>query len=218
MSDEHAARQNSKVESVSELVAGLAVVILAILGLAGAVPNYLVAIATIIFGVELLLYGTGQVAELTRILGQKSNSEALVGAAVGGLSVAFLAGVAGIVLGILALLGVVPTQLVAIAVIGFGGALLVSANASMRLRSLGVSSGTSDLVIVNFANGIAADTAGMQTMSGLTAIVLGILALANMSPVNLVLIALLAIGAFAVLSSAFINNGLLKAFRVGSHA
>ena len=55
----------------------------------------------------------------------------------GGWSIVLLAGLAGIVLGILALLSVPSIQLVAIAVIAFGSALLISSNASMRLRAPG---------------------------------------------------------------------------------
>ncbi len=206
----------SKFESASQLLAGLAVIVLTILGLAGLAPNLLVAIATIVFGAELLLDGTASAAELNRLLGQAAVGDGIPTSTFNSLSLVFVAGVAGIVLGILALLGVAPERLVAIAVIGFGGALLMSSSAVMRIRSMGTSAAAATQIVSRFAEGIAADTAGTQTMAGLTAIVLGILALSGIASVTLVLIALLALGCFDVLSSAFINQGLIGAFRVGA--
>jgi len=210
-------QHGSKIEPVPEAIAGLAVVILSILGLAGVSPAFLVAIATIVFGVELLLFGSASAAGLARILEQRPNGGALAGSPMSGLSTVFLAGVAGIVLGILALLGVASIHLVAIAIIAFGAALLISSNANMRLRIMETSAEPGDRIGAGLAEGVASDAAGMQTMSGLTAIVLGILALAGFVPVALTLVALLAMSGFGVLSSTFINNSLMKAFRVGRH-
>ena len=123
-------------DSIVELVAGLAVVVLTILGLAEVSPTFLVALATIVFGVGLLLYGTAALSQLNAALARYSASEASLGGISSGWSTVFLAGVAGIVLGILALLGVSSTQLVAIAVIAFGASLLISSNAGMRMRIL----------------------------------------------------------------------------------
>ena len=54
--------------AMPELVAGLAVIVLTILGLAGVAPNFLVAIATIVFGVGLLLFGASEVASSQPLL------------------------------------------------------------------------------------------------------------------------------------------------------
>jgi hypothetical protein len=95
--------------AMPELVAGLAVIVLTILGLAGVAPNFLVAIATIVFGVGLLLFGASEVATLNRCLSQRAAGNAVVGLALNGWSTIFLVGLGGIVLGILALLGVATT-------------------------------------------------------------------------------------------------------------
>lgn len=216
MSDTTVTNEGSKSGSVPEAVAGLAVVILAILGLAGVSPTFLVAIATIVFGVELLLNGASTMSDLGRVLGQEGETEALDGSAVNGLSMVFLAGVAGIVLGILALLEVSSTHLVAIAAIAFGGALLVSSNADMRIRMLETASHMHSRAGTELAEGVASDGAGMQTMSGLTAVVLGILALAGFASVTLVLVALLTMSGYAVMSSGFISGSLLRAFGMGT--
>ena len=107
-----AVRRESGSESIVELVAALAVVALTILGLAEVSPPFLVAIATIVFGVGLLLYGTSALSQLNLALARYSASETGLGGVSGGWSTLFLAGVAGIVLGILALLGVSTERLI----------------------------------------------------------------------------------------------------------
>jgi len=208
------AKRESSTESLPELVAGLAVVVLTILGLASVSPAFLVEIATIVFGVGLLLYGSATLSEVGRVFVNSGSSSAGAAGVASGWSIILLAGVAGIVLGILALLGVSSIQLVAIAVIAFGAALLISSNANMRLRILAGAGTNTDAAIEKLVRDTAADTAGLQTMTGLSAIVLGILALSGFAPTTLVLIALLGLGCFATLSSAFIAGAFARAFHV----
>lgn len=202
-------------ESLPELAAGIAVIILTILGLAGVSPPFLVAIAVIVFGVALVLGGRAAVAELHRVLARHATTSSAVGVT-NGWSTVFLAGIAGIVLGILALLGVASAQLVAIAVIAFGAALLISANATLRMRVLVGTMGAANPTIDRLVQEAASDNAGLQTMVGLAAIVLGILALSGFAPTTLVLIALLGLGCFAGLSSSFLAGGLARLFQSGS--
>jgi hypothetical protein len=208
-----ASRPETSAESLPELIAGLAVVVLTILGLAGVSPTFLVEIATIVFGVGLLLYGGAVVSQISRLLAHSTYQDGTSDVA-GGWSIILLAGAAGIILGILALLNVSSIQLVAIAVIAFGAGLLISSTASMRLRVLLVASGSPDSTIERLARNTAADTAGLQTMAGLAAIVLGILALSGFVPITLVLIALLSLGSITTLTSAFIGAVIARAFRV----
>jgi hypothetical protein len=206
------ARGISNTDFIPESVAGLAVVVLTILGLAGVAPEFLAAVATIIFGVGLLLYGAAAIAEVGRIFALDSQSRGVVEMAANGVSTVFLAGAAGIVLGILALLGKVPTDLVAISVIAFGGALILSSSFNKRLRVLTIGA-SEDVTLTRFMQDSASESAGLQVLAGLAAIVLGILALANIAdPVVLVLIALLELGSFAILSSASVATGLVQTF------
>lgn len=55
-------------------------------------------------------------------------------------------------------------------------------------------------------------TAELQKMSGLTAVVLGVLGLAGFASTTLVLIAFLTVSGDAVLSSGFISSCLMHAF------
>lgn len=197
------ARRESTAESLPELVAGLAAIVLTILGLASVSPAFLVEIVTIVFGAGLLLYGSATLSQMSRFFVDNGGAD-VAGGIAGGWSIVLLAGAAGIVLGILALLGVSSIQLVAIAVIAFGAALLVSSNVNIRLRILLGTAATPNSPIERRVRDTAADTAGLQTMTGLSAVVLGILALSGFVPTTLVLIALLGLGCFATMSSAFI--------------
>src|SRR5262245_35248074 len=98
--------------------------VLAVIGLAGIRPGGLVSIATVVFGAALLIQGGAMLSEFGQIEQIETTSDADVTASGGGLSTLFLVGVAGIVLGVLALLGVHAPILTAISAIGFGAALV----------------------------------------------------------------------------------------------
>src|SRR5215831_16884686 len=79
---------------------GIATVVLAIIGLSGVNPEALMSIGTIVFGAALLILGGAILSEYT----QMAVSEAMAPSSGGSVSVLFLVGVAGMVLGVLALL------------------------------------------------------------------------------------------------------------------
>lgn len=212
-----AVRRERASESIVELVAGLAVFVLAILGLAEVSPTFLVAVATIVSGVGLLLYGAAALSQLNAVLARYSAPEGGLGDISSGWSTVLLAGVAGIVLGILALLGVSSTELVASA-IALVASLLISSTAAMRMRILAATPANADPTLARIVGDMATDTAGLQTMVGLAAIFLGVLALSGFAPTKLVLIALLELGSFSSLTSAVIGGTLARAFRVAPHA
>jgi hypothetical protein len=107
---------------------------LAIVALSGVGQSLLAAIATVVFGAALLIQGGTMLTEFTKLMAPPSaasTAEEVVGG--GGLSALFLVGASGIVLGVLALVGISPQTLTAAAVIAFGGALLLSSNSVWRL-------------------------------------------------------------------------------------
>jgi hypothetical protein len=203
--------------SIAEAIASIVTVILAILGLAHVVPNFLVAIATITFGATLLLHGAGMFGEYARLARQAAtNASAVLGG--GGLSAVLLAGAAGVILGILALLGVSPMELTAIAVIAFGSALVLSSNSALRLHFFRLALARSDERIQHVAGDMLAgellsSSSGTYGLVGLAAIVLGILALAGFAPVILVLVALLALGAVTVINGVDLGGVLMSTFQ-----
>jgi hypothetical protein len=152
------------------------------------------------------------VSEFGRVLGRATGTDDIAGLGSGWATI-FLAGMAGIVLGILALLGVASIELVAIAVIGFGAALLISSSASMHLHVAAGMPANPNPLREQLIRESARDKAGLQTMAGLAAIVLGILALSGFTPVTLMLVALLGLGCFTALTSGFLAAALSRAFR-----
>lgn len=204
-----------------DAIGGLATIVLAVLGLAGVRPTLMIGIATIIFGVALLIQGGTMLSEYTRFIfppGAKVASFDQFGG--NSLSTVFLVGAAGTVLGILALLGIHATVLTPIAVIAFGTALVLSSNAVWHLHMLKRAAMTteSDSRLAGseiLATEMASGSAGMQALAGLAAIVLGILAIAGTGADDmiLILVALLALGATLVLTGSSLSGTVLSFMR-----
>lgn len=194
-----------------EAVAAVAVIVLTILGLAHVVPVLLVAVATIIAGVALLSQGATIATEYARILEGRTDLAAPAGIS-SAWSLALLAGAAGIVLGILALLHVSPIDLVAIAVIALGAGLILSTGPIGQIAVLRPSGPAAEERIRRLAVEAAATSAVSQALVGLAAVVLGILALSGFVPLTLVLIALLQMGVFLLVSGATVGGFMLRLF------
>lgn len=204
--------------SMGQTIAALATIVLTILGLAHVVPEFLVAIATIVFGAVLLLHGSAMITEYARV-NVRPGATATPGvyAGDGGLSAILLAGAAGVVLGILALLGISTHELTAIAVIAFGAASILSASSGLRVHLATMSLATPDersqrLVDDALASDMLSSGAGIFGLAGLSAIVLGILALAGFSSVVLILIALLTLGSINALAGLDLASTLANAY------
>jgi len=138
----------------------LAAIALAIIALTGALPTTLAAIATAVLGAAVWI---------------ERGTEAQVPKQSGSPGAEFLGGLSGIVLGILALLGVAPITLLSIAALVFGATFLLGSAA--RIGS------------------------GPQTIFGLAGLVLGLLAVCGMESLTLVLVALVCLGASALFNS-----------------
>lgn len=204
-----------------DAIGGVATIVLVIVGLVGIAPWKMVTIATIVFGVALLIQGGAMLSEYAQIIfpaGTRTASFEQFGG--GSLSVVFLAGVAGIVLGVLALLGISPAVLTPIATITYGTALVLSSNAVWNLYMLrralarievgsATTSTQSDPSLVGgelLASEMASSSAGIQALAGLAAAVLGVIAVAGSQyDLTLNLIALLALGATIVLTGSTLS-------------
>lgn len=174
----------------TEGAAGIAVIVLAILALVGVASPALAAIATIVIGVGLMAQGFNTAAENARLpvaAGTEFDSEVMVDC---------LAGGAGIVLGILALLGLDAAALLPAALIVFGGALLLSG--ALALRSPAA-----------ILRGSAA-TGGMELLMGIAATVLGILSLVMAHTAVLILVGFITLGAALLIVSATFGTALMR--------
>ncbi|WP_246756940.1 hypothetical protein [Bradyrhizobium neotropicale] len=172
----------------------------------------LAAIATIIFGAALLIQGGTMLTEFTKMTAPPGTAEAFVGE--GGHSALFLVGAAGIVLGVLSLIGIAPLTLTGAAIIAFGSALLLSSTsvwrlyrakqASYRAGAIRTSSGAEFL-----AGEMAASSAVLQSVSGLAAIVLGILAATGTNSSMLTLVGLLVLEATVLLTGSTLSGAVM---------
>lgn len=215
ITSEHTFQEAATYGGLVDAVGGVATIVLAIIALSGVNQPVLAAIATIVFGAALLIQGGTMLTEYTKLIfppGAVDPTEESVGG--GGIPALFLVGAAGIVLGVLALLEIVPHTLMAAAIIAFGGALLLSSNsvwhlyrAKQAMHRGGVTQTHSGGEIL--AGEMASGSAAIQCLAGLAAIVLGILAVTGINPMVLTLVALLVLGATVLLTGSTLSSAVM---------
>ncbi len=204
-----------------DAVGGIATGVLAIIALAGWHPELLAGVATIVFGAALLIQGGTLLSEYSQVFTPAGAFQTASDAVGGdGLAAMFPVGIAGIVLGVLALVGVAPYTLTAVSTIAFGAALMLSAQSVRRLyrmqaeaRATTVSSHTTREFL---AGEMACGSAGIQFVAGLAAVVLGIIAVVMTATVRnevLTLVALLVVGLTNIISGSALSGLVLSFMR-----
>ena len=209
-----------------DAIGGIATAVLAIIGLAGWRPELLAGVATIVFGAALLIQGGALLSEYAQVFTPAGALQTASDAVGGdGLAAMFPVGIAGIVLGILALLGIASYALTSISVIAFGAALMLSAQSVRRLYKLQseaqVASAVSYSTREFLAGEMAAGAAGIQFVAGLAALVLGIIAVVMTATVRnevLTLVALLIVGATNIISGSALSALVLSFMRPESRS
>ncbi len=192
---------------LTEGAAGIAVIVLSIIALAGTSPGELASIVTIIIGVGLIVQGFNSAAEMSKAMAGSTVAMPDLG---GDVMVDLLCGITGIVLGILALVGITPAYLVPAALIVFGGALLLGGAISMRPRSTQRTAAGGETQVVAYQSSAAAG--GLELLVGIAAIVLGILSLIFVGSGVLVLVGFLAVGAALLMASATFSGTVMRLF------
>lgn len=198
--------------SAAEIIGGLAAIVLTILGLAHVAPTLMLPVATITIGVALVFEGGSIAAEYSRIISKTAENSVQSAEMGGGMTAEMLAGIAGIVLGILALLGLASITLCAAAVIVYGAALSLSSGTMSRLNDLKIEVSGAQHTAQRVAHEAVSAAAGTQVLVGLAAGVLGILALVGIAPTVLVLVGLLTVGTSLVLSGGALGGRLISLF------
>jgi hypothetical protein len=202
--------------SITEAICGAAVVVLAIIGLTGMgnLAGYMASIATIAFGVALLAQGGAVAARWSRLLHDAMPSEWESRTELGGgMGAEFLAGGAGVVMGVLGVLGMATATLIPIAIIVFGGALLLGSGSTVELGSFSVDGPRERFA--DLSRQAAAASSGAQVLLGIAAIVLGIIALVGIDPVVVTLVALLVLGASVLFSGTAISSRMASVLHRG---
>jgi hypothetical protein len=188
----------------AEALAGAAALVLAILGLAGLYPMVMLAIGVIAAGAAFLFQGAAAAVRYSTMMRDLGNEHPeLMGA---GLSAEIIGGLGGIVLGILALVGVLPMTLLAVSAIVFGGTVLFGSPAVYTVGKSRVGFGSAGEYL---ASETAAGAAGAQALVGIGSATLGILALVGIAPQTLVLVSILALGASALLAGGAITSKMV---------
>lgn len=207
--------------TIAEAAGGIAVMVLAIIGLARAEAAPLTSIGILVLGAALLAEGTAVAGEYMQAIKDTSATRVDVQAGTGMTMEIFIGG-AVLVLGILSLIGVSATSLAPVAVIAAGALMLVSAPTMLQLNEIrrqsdGVSEQAQSLMRAS-----AASVSGIQILTGLTAIVLGILALATggtavagvastgQEAAHLTLVALLVLGAALTFNGTALTGSVMR--------
>jgi len=197
--------------SLAEGLCGIAAVVLAIIGLSGALPFDLGGVTAIVVGAGLLLEGAAIGTRFSRLLDETAGQRFSLSELGGGMTAEFLAGAAGIVLGILALIGIHGGTLLAVSAIVFGAALLLGAGASATLNGFVVEHHYRDREMVRrAASGLVSAATGAQVLIGLGAVILGIIALTTVYTLTLSLVAFLIVGAALAICGMALGTRMLR--------
>ena len=195
---------------LTEGAAGIATIVLAIIALAGVSTGPLAAIATIVIGVGLMVQAFNTAADRLRVTTGSAAGTPQVADFGGEVMVDFLAGGAGIVLGILALIGLHAGYLLPAALIVFGAGLILSGATAGRQHPVASFGTEGTMQIVSNRGSIA--TSGYEILTGLAVVVLGILSLAMTASSALVLVGFIAVGAALLMVSASFSGALMRLF------
>jgi hypothetical protein len=192
---------------MTEGAAGIAVIALMVVALAGVSAGVLASIAAIVIGVGLMVQAFNSAAEEARMAAPGRSMPAQDATLGGEVMVDCACGLTGIVLGILALIGINTAHLLPPALIVFGGSLLLSGAVGMRPRALSASGPGTETQIVSYQASPA--VGGMEILAGLAAIVLGILSVIITPFGVLVPVGFLVVGAtLLVVSASFAGTAL----------
>lgn len=186
--------------------------VLAIAGLAGVYPTWLLSLATIGIGISFLLEGVAIVGSLSRLLRPAGGGAPMAGLSVGTMSET-LTGITGITLGILGFLGVVPVILALCASVVFGAALMIGSRTKVSLHKLLAGAREDQPAARHTARQTVFVTAGIQVLMGLAIFTLAIIGLANVAPLTLSLVAVLIAAVTLVLTNPVAVNKATSALR-----
>lgn len=208
-----------EIETISfavEAAAGIAVIVLAIIGLDRADPWFVASIASIVLGVAWLAQGATTASEYPKLLPLATRGTLGAVELGGGMAAEILSGGAVIILGILSLLGYHPQILMSVAVIVVGVSVILAAAGFERLNTLRIKAPGSSEVSERVARGAVGTAIAIEMLAGGAGAVLGILAL-TLAPIDaatLTLIAFLVLGAGLMVNGVALTGRMFRLFDV----
>jgi hypothetical protein len=186
--------------SAAEGVAGVTGIVLAILGLLGILPNMLLPIATIVLGVGFLLEGGTIASRFSNLLKETAKGRFETSELSVGLTTELIGGITAITLGILTLINISPAVLMPVAAIVFGSTLLFGSGVTARLNHLREPKSDEYEAFRNVAREAVGIATGVRIFLGLSAVVLGIIALAGVNWMILTFVSILCVGVSDLMS------------------
>lgn len=194
-----------------ESLAGAAAIVLAIISLSttGSLAFYLMMISIIVVGAGLVVVGSSLAARINDLFYRTAEDRTEEGALGTGIAIEVLGGVAGIILGILALLGFNPVVMASVAVIIFGGTLLLSSGTVTEMNDLRLEQARMGASARQMTRQATIGAAGLQALAGIAAIVLGILSVLNIQPPEMILVGVLCVSCSLLLSGGAISARLM---------
>lgn len=187
-------------EATSEALAGGAALVLAIIGLAGMASMYMMTIGVIALGVAFLFEGATAITRSWDRAGGSAGAILAGTAADNQLSAEMLGGATGVVLGVLALMGIAPQILCSCAILAFGACMLVATGMEGNTRRWHAVPGEEPKMVEAEQEPTFSES-GMRPLVALAAVVLGLLAIVSIASMLLTLIGVLILGA------SFVMNG-----------
>lgn len=192
--------------TMAEAVVGLGSIAIAIIGLANVYPWLLAAVATIALGAAFVFEAGDVGRRFSNLAAEDTTGVPEASNAWGGMSAGFVAGCAGIALGILAILGVVPHTLIPVAIIVYGATLVMDSTTQSSLSEMESQRFGARSFSQQIARESASTLSSMQVLVGLGAITLGILAIIKIVPETLSLVALLALAAAVLMAGSLVSR------------
>jgi len=218
ITEEHLELERHSVEtiiggSIGGGVIAIAGAVLAIIGLAGVEPRWLLAAATIAVGVSFLIEGSTIASRLSDLLHEHTEGRVQMAELGTGTTSETVAGIAGITLGILGALNVIPSVLLPVAAIVYGAGALFGSGTNVSITQLLAMHKEESATAHQIMRQAVYATTGLQVLVGLGAITLGIIALAGIYPFILTLVAMLGVSGSFLLSNTALASRMAGVLR-----
>ncbi len=196
-----------------EGVAGIIGIVLAILGLLNILPQLLLPIAAIVLGAAFLVNGGAVASRFAKLLNETAKGRFETAEWSVGLTTEFIGGLAAVILGILTLLHIAPAVLMPISAIVFGATLIFGSGITARLNHLQMPKSEEYEAFREVARESVNVAMGAEILLGLSAVVLGIIAVTGIGWMTLTFVALLCIG----VSNAAIGGAIMAKMTGAMH-
>jgi hypothetical protein len=205
--DGRLAGEAGRMGPLTESAAGIAVIVLAIIGLADAASAILAAVAASVIGGGVMVAALNATIEEVRALAMVSPAASERLAEIGGRAVAALmAGVTGVVLGILGVFDIKTAYVIPSALIVFGGYLVLSGAVGVQERI--EADGAGRAPVLSYRG--SATARGFEILIGVAALALGSLALVPIEARVLTLVGFIAVGAALLMIGGTFRAAVLR--------